>query len=67
VVREGTVRSVTGNDVPLGHDADVLLLHGDHPNVLENGTALRRALADAGIAVTGLQEVLKEKEAALAR
>jgi UPF0271 protein len=66
VVREGTVRSVTGDVVPLGHDADVLLLHGDHPNVLENGTQLRKALAEAGIAVTGLQRVLEEKEAALA-
>lgn len=62
VVRDGTVRSVTGNVVPLGHDADVLLLHGDHPSVLENGTALRAHLSDAGINVTGLQDVLAEKE-----
>jgi len=67
VVLDGTVRSVTGNVVPLGHDADVLLLHGDHPNVLENGTVLRQALAEAGISVTGLQDVLKEKEAEPAR
>lgn len=66
VVRDGTVRSVTGNVVPLGHDADVLLLHGDHPQVLENGTELRRALADAGIRVTGLRDVLDEKERAQA-
>ena len=64
VVREGTVRSVTGNVVPLGHDADVLLLHGDHPNALQNGTVLRKALADAGIEVTGLQNVLRAKEEA---
>ena len=64
VVREGTVRSVTGNVVPLGHDADVLLLHGDHPNALQNGTVLRKALADAGIEVTGLQHVLRAKEEA---
>lgn len=48
VVREGTVRSVNGKAVPLGHDADVLL-HGDHPSVLANGTALRDALGAAGI------------------
>jgi len=68
VVRDGTVRSVDGNVVPLGHDADVLLLHGDHPTVLENGTALRAALDAAGIRVTGLRDVLTEKaKAALAR
>jgi UPF0271 protein len=68
VVREGTVRSVNGNVVPLGHDADVLLLHGDHPTVLENGTALRAALDADGIRVTGLREVLADKAgAALAR
>jgi UPF0271 protein len=68
VVEEGTVRSVDGNVVPLGHDADVLLLHGDHPNVLANGTKLRAALDTAGIRATGLQDVLAEKaKAALAR
>lgn len=68
VVRDGTVRSVDGNVVPLGHDADLLLLHGDHPTVLENGTALRAALDAAGIHATGLRDVLRDKkEAALAR
>jgi 5-oxoprolinase (ATP-hydrolysing) subunit A len=68
VVREGTVRSVNGNVVPLGHDADVLLLHGDHPKVLDNGIALRAALDAAGIRPTGLQDVLAEKaEMSLAR
>ena len=67
VVREGTVRSVNGNVVPLGHDADVLLLHGDHPSVLENGTAVRAALGAADIRVAGLRDVLAEKaEVALA-
>ena len=43
-VQHGTVTSVDGKVVPLGHDCDVLLLHGDHPTVLENGRALRPAL-----------------------
>ncbi|WP_125610451.1 LamB/YcsF family protein [Specibacter cremeus] len=64
VVTEGTVTSVDGNTVPLGHDCDVVLLHGDHPQVLENGTALRRALDAAGIKATGLRDVLAEKSAA---
>jgi UPF0271 protein len=66
VVREGTVLSVDGNVVPLGHDCDVVLLHGDHPNVLENGTALRAALDAEGIRATGLQDVLAEKARVLA-
>lgn len=61
VVTDGTIVSVDGNTVPLGHDADVLLLHGDHPQVLQNGTALRLALAAAGITAAGLKDVLAEK------
>ena len=61
VVQEGTVRSVDGDVVPLGHDVDVLLLHGDHPTVLANGTSLRAALEKADVNVTGLKDVLAEK------
>lgn len=61
VVRDGTVRSVDGNVVPLGHDCDVLLLHGDHPFALANGQSVRRNLADAGIEATGLRDVLAAK------
>lgn len=61
VVRDGTVTSVDGNVVPLGHDCDVLLLHGDHPLALLNGQAVRRSLAEAGIEATGLRDVLAAK------
>ena len=64
VVLTGTVDTVDGNTVPLGHDCDVLLLHGDHPLARENGQALRRHLAEAGIEATGLREVLTAKAAA---
>lgn len=60
-VQERKVQSVDGNVVPLGHDCDVLLLHGDHPNVLENGRSLRKGLEEAGIRATGLREVLAAK------
>ncbi len=60
-VTDGTVTSVDGETVALGHDVDVLLLHGDHPQVLENGTALRAGLEQAGITATGLQDVLAAK------
>ncbi|MFZ2481810.1 MAG: 5-oxoprolinase subunit PxpA [Propioniciclava sp.] len=66
VVTEGTVVTVDGATVPLGHDADVVLLHGDHPLVLENGRALHAALAQAGIEATGLRAVLDAKAAAAA-
>lgn len=59
------MRSVDGDVVPLGHDVDVLLLHGDHPTVLANGTALRAALTGADVNVTGLKDVLAEKAKAL--
>lgn len=61
VVRDGTVLSVDGNVVPLGHDCDVLLLHGDHPLALQNGQSVRRKLAEAGIDATGLRDVLAAK------
>jgi UPF0271 protein len=64
-VQDGTVTTVDGNVVPLGHDCDVLLLHGDHPLVLANGQSLRSALDAAGIEATGLREVLAEKSRAL--
>jgi UPF0271 protein len=64
VVTEGTVQAVSGKTVPLGHDCDVVLLHGDHPDVLQNGTVLRRSLEQAGIAAVGLQEVLAAKSQA---
>lgn len=67
VVTEGTVVTVDDETVPLGHDADVVLLHGDHPQVLENGTRLRAALATAGVRATGLREVLQEKAARAGR
>ena len=63
VVTEGTVDTVDGNTVPLGHDCDVLLLHGDHPLARENGQAVRKALADAGVEATGLRAVLAAKAA----
>lgn len=63
VVRDGTVVTVDGDTVPLPHDADIALLHGDHPNVLQNGTSLRRTLEAEGIRATGLRAVLEEKAA----
>lgn len=61
VVREGTVETVDGETIELPHDVDIALLHGDHPQVLENGQALRSSLDAAGVRVTGLVDVLARK------
>jgi UPF0271 protein len=61
VVKEGTVRTVDGNVIELPHDVDVVLLHGDHPDVLANGKALRRVLEEQGVTATGLKNVLADK------
>lgn len=62
VIAEGTVESVDGTTIELPHDVDIALLHGDHPQVLDNGQALRAALDAAEIRATGLVDVLAEKQ-----
>ena len=52
MVREGKVRSVDGNDVPLR--VDTICLHGDGPHAAEFAQRLRAAFDEAGIAVRSL-------------
>lgn len=49
MVREGKVRSLQGNDVPVR--AETLCIHGDQPGALAFVTQIRQALAAAGVAV----------------
>jgi UPF0271 protein len=49
MVREGRVRSVEGEEVPLR--ADTLCIHGDAPGAAEFARRLREAFVDAGVAV----------------
>jgi UPF0271 protein len=49
MVTEGTVGTVQGNDVSVR--ADTLCIHGDQPGAVVFAQAIRRALADRGIAV----------------
>lgn len=49
MVRDGTVVAVDGSIVRV--EPDTLCLHGDAPGAPDRATALRRALADAGIEV----------------
>ncbi|NGM87826.1 LamB/YcsF family protein [Parapusillimonas sp. SGNA-6] len=49
MVTEGTVGTVQGSDVPV--QADTLCIHGDQPGAVVFAQAIRRALADRGIAV----------------
>ncbi len=62
VVTKGTVETVDGKTIELGHPADVLLLHGDHPQVLENGISVRRGLAAASVEVSSIAEVLAARD-----
>ena len=52
MVRDGKVRSVEGNDVPLR--VDTICLHGDGPHAAEFAQRLRAAFDEAGIAVRSL-------------
>lgn len=63
VVKDGMIRSVTGKIVPLGHDVDTILLHGDNSSVMPISEALCLALAEAGIQKVGVREVLVRKSA----
>jgi UPF0271 protein len=49
IVRNGTVRSTDGIEVPI--EADTVCLHGDGPNPVEFALRLRAALAAAGVEV----------------
>ncbi|HWL27662.1 MAG TPA: 5-oxoprolinase subunit PxpA [Burkholderiaceae bacterium] len=49
MVTDGTVGTVQGDDVPVR--ADTLCIHGDQPGAVVFAQAIRRALADRGIAV----------------
>ncbi|WP_432561731.1 5-oxoprolinase subunit PxpA [Kineococcus sp. SYSU DK003] len=62
LVKTGMVTSVNGNSVPLGHDVDTILLHGDHADALPNSQLLREALAADGIEAVGLRAVLDGKK-----
>jgi len=56
LVRERTVRSMTGRDVPM--EADTLCVHGDTPGAAHVAAAIREALESSGIAVVPLHRVL---------
>lgn len=62
VVQDGMVKSVTGKMVPLGHDVDTILLHGDNSEALSISKALCEALDTAGIARVGVRDVLAHKK-----
>lgn len=66
LVLTGLVTSVSGNRVPLGHDVDTILLHGDNKDALAISATLRTALAANDIEATGLVQVLAAKSPVLA-
>lgn len=52
MIREGKVRSIDGQDVPI--NVDTICLHGDGPHAAEFAERLRSAFRSAGIAVRAL-------------
>ena len=52
MVREGQVRAVTGEWVPVR--ADTICIHGDNPAAVAMAAAVRRALETAGVEVAAL-------------
>lgn len=52
----GTVTSVSGATVPV--DVDTICLHGDRPNCVEIGAAIRRRFDQEGVEVATMAEVL---------
>ncbi|MFJ6739464.1 LamB/YcsF family protein [Streptomyces sp. NPDC091279] len=59
LVTEGVVISVDGKEIPV--DCDTVLLHGDTPGALALAGRVRAGLLDAGVRITGLDEVLTGK------
>lgn len=56
LVQEGEVETITGECIPL--TAQSICLHGDNPQALAIAQALRQALAEAGVAVRPLPELV---------
>lgn len=59
MVIQGIVQSVNGREVPLACDS--ILLHGDNSNAVEVAHLVRCALLDAGVTITGLDDVVNAK------
>ena len=49
MIKTGSVRAIDGTEVMIA--ADTVCLHGDGPHAVQFAVALRRELANAGIAV----------------
>jgi UPF0271 protein len=61
MVTENIVDAVDGTTIPVV--ADTLLLHGDNADAVQNATAIRAALIDAGVEIVSLTEVLVGRDA----
>ncbi|WP_337060668.1 LamB/YcsF family protein [Kineococcus sp. G2] len=57
MVVDGTVESISGRPVPV--EVDAVLLHGDGPHALDAAAKIRSALAEAGVQLVGMSEVVR--------
>lgn len=55
-ILDGAVTSVSGRRIVV--DADTICVHGDRPNVVEIATEIRSRLAEAGVSLAPMSEVL---------
>jgi UPF0271 protein len=61
LIERGTVASVDGSDIHLGFDPDVVLVHGDHPQAVQNAASVRRSLEAASVPILGVEKALEGK------
>lgn len=61
MVTDGVVDAIDGTLIRVA--ADTLLVHGDNTDAVQNATAIRAALIDAGVQIASLPEVLADRAA----
>jgi 5-oxoprolinase (ATP-hydrolysing) subunit A len=59
MVKEGAVTSVHGHDVP--QVCDLVLLHGDNAEAIDNARTITQALRDAGADISPLRDILSAR------
>lgn len=61
MIREGVVTSVHGQDVP--QVCDLVLLHGDNADAIDNARSINRALLESGVDIAPLRSILSARRA----
>jgi UPF0271 protein len=59
MIKNGTVKAVTGREIPV--KADSVCIHGDGEKALLFAEKLNAAITKAGITIAGLEEICARK------